>query len=248
MVSEKNIVVTGCLQGIGKETLRVLAEHGANVFACAYKQTDEYEGFCKELEEKNNVTIWPVYFDMMDNSSIKEAARAIQGQKVEIHGLVNIAGINRDAYFNMVSYQDMLDTFQVNFFSQIIFTQYIVKLMQKKKTPGSIVFTSSITAFDGNEAQLSYGASKAALVGAMKTMALELGKSGIRVNAVAPGVIKTPMTEALDERIIDRKVQTMDMPRTGTAEEVADLFLFLMSDLSGHISGQTVRVDGGIRS
>ena len=247
MVQGKNIVVTGCLQGIGKETLIDLAEHGANVFACAYKQTDAYEAFCKELAEKNGVSIWPVYFDMMDNVSIKEAAKAIQSQKVEIHGLVNIAGINKDAFFNMITFQDMLDTFQVNFFSQIIFTQYIVKLMQRKQTKGSIVFTSSITAFDGNEAQTSYGASKAALVGAMKTMALELGKTGIRVNAVAPGVIQTPMTEALDQAIIDNKVRKMDMPRMGTAREVADMFLFLMSDLSGHISGQTIRVDGGIR-
>ena len=247
MVSRKNIVVTGCFQGIGKETLRVFAENGANVFACAYKKTDEYEEFCKELSERNCVMIWPVYFDMMDNGSIKEAAKAIQSQKVEIHGLVNIAGINKDAFFNMVTYQDMLDTFQVNFFSQIIFSQYIIKLMQRKKTKGSIVFTSSITAMDGNEGQLSYGASKAALIGAMKTMALELGKAGIRVNAIAPGVISTPMTAALSQSNIDEKVRAMDMPRLGMAKEVADLFLFLMSDLSSHISGQTIRVDGGIR-
>ena len=247
MVSGKNIVVTGCLQGIGKETLRVLAENGANIFACSYKQTDEFEQFCKELADKNNVSVWPVYFDMMDNASVKEGAKAIQAQKVDIHGLVNIAGINKDAYFNMVTYQDMLDTFQVNFFSQIVFTQYIVKLMQRKQIAGSIVFTSSITALDGNEAQLSYGASKAALIGAMKTMALELGKTGIRVNAIAPGVIETPMTAALDSSVIDKKVKSMDIPRLGKASEVAELYMFLMSDLSSHISGQTIRVDGGIR-
>ena len=247
MVSGKNIVVTGCLQGIGKETLRVLAENGANIFACSYKQTDEFEQFCKELADKNNVSVWPVYFDMMDNASVKEGAKAIQAQKVDIHGLVNIAGINKDAYFNMVTYQDMLDTFQVNFFSQIVFTQYIVKLMQRKQIAGSIVFTSSITALDGNEAQLSYGASKAALIGAMRTMALELGKTGIRVNAIAPGVIETPMTAALDSSVIDKKVKSMDIPRLGKASEVAELYMFLMSDLSSHISGQTIRVDGGIR-
>lgn len=247
MVRGKNIVVTGCLQGIGRETLKILAENGANVFACAYKQEEEFEAFCERISGNNGVTIWPVYFDMMDNNSIKRAAKEIQSQKVEIHGLINIAGINKDAFFNMVTYRDMLDTFQVNFFSQIIFSQYIVKLMQRKQTMGSIAFTSSVTAFDGNEGQLSYGASKAALVGAMKTMALELGKSGIRVNAVAPGVIKTPMTESLDVSVIDKKVKTMDMPRLGEAKEVADLFMYLMSDLSGHISGQTIRVDGGIR-
>ena len=247
MVSGKNIVVTGALQGIGRETVKKLTENGANVFACAYKQTDEFEQYCDELATKNNVYVWPVYFDLMDNNSIKEAAKEIQGQKVEINGLVNIAGINRDAFFNMVRIQDLQDTFQVNFFSQIILSQYIVKLMQRKNTAGSIVFTSSITALDGNEAQMAYGASKAALIGAMKTMALELGKTGIRVNAVAPGVIKTPMTDALDSTIIDKKIKTMDIPRIGTAEEVANVFLYLMSDLSSHISGQVIRVDGGIR-
>ncbi len=133
MVAGKNIVVTGCLQGIGKELLKVLAEHGANVFACAYKETEEFKLFCKELADKNEVSIWPIYFDMMDNASIKDAAKAIQSQKVEINGLINVAGINKDAFFNMVTYQDMLDTFQVNFFSQIIFSQYIVKLMQRRK-------------------------------------------------------------------------------------------------------------------
>lgn len=247
MLAGKNIVVTGCLQGIGKETLRVLAQHGANVVACAYKQDEMFEAFCKELAEANGVSVWPVYFDMADNDSVKAAAKEIHSMKLDIHGLVNIAGINKDALFNMVSYQDMLDTFQVNFFSQIIFTQYIVKMMQRKKIAGSVVFTSSITALDGNAGQLSYGASKAALIGAVKTMALELGSSGIRVNAVAPGVIKTPMTEALDAEVVDKKVASMEIPRLGEAEEVANTYLFLMSDLSSHVSGQVIRVDGGIR-
>lgn len=248
MLKGKSIVITGCLQGIGKETLRVFAENGANVFACSYKQDDEYEQFCKSLSKKNAVDIYPVYFDMMRLDAIKLAAKEIQSKKTEIHGLVNIAGINKDAYFPMVAYQEMLDTFQVNFFSQIILSQYIVKLMQRKKVQGSIVFTSSITAFDGNEAQLSYGASKAAIVGAMKTMALELGPSGIRVNAVAPGVIQTPMTDGLGKDIVDKKIEKMDIPRLGRAEEVANLYMFLMSDLSSHISGQTIRIDGGIRA
>ncbi|MBQ9582159.1 MAG: SDR family oxidoreductase [Synergistaceae bacterium] len=247
MLSGKNIVITGCLQGIGRETLRVFAENSANIFACAYKQLDEFEDLCKELAAKNNVNITPVYFDMMNNNEIKDAAKIIQAAKVEIHGLVNIAGINKDAFFSMVTYQDLLDTFQVNFFSQIILSQYIVKLMQRKKTQGSILFTSSITAMDGNEGQTAYSASKGALIGAMKTMALELGKTGIRVNAIAPGVIKSPMTDKLCGELIEKKINTMDIPRLGEAEEVANLCMFLMSDLSSHISGQVIRVDGGIR-
>lgn len=247
MLTGKNIVITGCLQGIGKETLKKFAENGANVFACAYQQNEEFELFCKELENTNGVQIMPVYFDMMDNASIKDAAKIIQKSKMEIHGLVNIAGMNRDAFFNMVTYKDMVDTFQVNFYSQIILSQYIVKLMQRYKTKGSIAFTSSITALDGNAGQMSYGASKAALLGAMRTMALELGTNGIRVNAICPGVIKTPMTAKLEQNVIEQKLKTMEIPRLGEAGEVADVFMFLMSDYSAHVTGQTIRVDGGIR-
>ena len=87
MISNKNIVVTGCLQGIGRETLRVLAEHGANVFACAYKQTDEYEAFCKNLSEKSQVSIWPVYFDMMERvkMAFDENGISIPFQQVDVH-------------------------------------------------------------------------------------------------------------------------------------------------------------------
>lgn len=151
MLSNKNIVVTGCLQGIGKATLEKFAKNGANIFACAYQQSEEFEGGCDALAKENGVQVIPIYFDMADIASVKEAAKSIQKFKMEIHGLVNIAGINRDAYFNMISYQDMVDTFQVNVYSQIILSQYIVKLMQRYKTEGSIVFTSSITALDGNE-------------------------------------------------------------------------------------------------
>lgn len=247
MLSNKNIVVTGCLQGIGKATLEKFAKNGANVFACAYQQNEEFEQLCDALAKENGVHVIPIYFDMSDIASVKEAAKMIQKSKMEIHGLVNIAGINRDAYFNMISYQDMIDTFQVNVYSQIILSQYIVKLMQRYKTEGSIVFTSSITALDGNAGQVTYGASKAALLGAMRSMALELGTSGIRVNAVCPGVIKTPMTEKLSQEVIESKEKMMEIPRLGEADEVADVYMYLMSDLSTHISGQAIRVDGGIR-
>ncbi len=246
MLEGKTIVVTGTLQGIGKETVKVLADNHANVIACAYKEESDFEKYCQKVAEQNNVRIHPVYFDMSDNDSIRNAAREIQKLKVDIHGLINIAGINRDAYFNMITWQDMADTFQVNFFSQIIFSQYIVKLMQRKKINGSIVFTSSVTAMDGNEGQVVYGASKAALIGACRSMALELGKTGIRVNCIAPGVIRSPMTDQLDAKIIDEKIKRMEIPRLGEANEVANMYMFLMSDFSSHISGQVIRVDGGM--
>lgn len=246
MLTGKNIIITGCLQGIGKETLKVFAENRANIFACAHMEDLKFISYCKNLEIENNINIYPIFFDMMDNLSIKEAAKQIISKKIDIHGLVNIAGINKDALFNMITYQDMLDTFQVNVFSQIIFTQYIVKFMQRKNTSGSVVFTSSVTALDGNEGQITYGASKAALNGAMKTMAIELGKSNIRVNTIAPGIIQSPMTDKLDENLIKEKTNKMNLPRIGSSEEVANLYMYLVSELSSHVSGQTFRVDGGI--
>lgn len=247
MLRGKNVIITGCLQGIGKETVRLFAENGADITACALRQDDEYEAYCRSLAKQHHVNIRPVYFDLADQEQIKQAAADIRSRKTEIHGLVNIAGISRDANFCMAGYQDMLETFRINFFSQILFSQYIVRMMQRNGTPGSIVFTSSVTAMDGNKGQLSYGASKAALCGAVKTMALELGSSGIRVNAAAPGVIRSPMTDRLADEIVEQKIRTMDIPRPGTAEEAAGLYLFLISDLSSHISGQVIRADGGIR-
>ena len=247
MLRGKNLVVTGCLSGIGRRTLATFADNGANIFACAYKRTDEFETCCCELREKNNVNIIPVYFDMTDIEAIKKAAVEIQSSKLDIHGLVNIAGINRDAYFGMVSMKDMETTFQVNFFSQIIFSQYIAKLMMRKKTAGSIAFTSSTSALDGNEGQTAYAASKAALLGAMRCMAKELGRTGIRVNAVAPGVIRTPMTDCLSDGLKTQKIDRMDIKRLGEAEEVANTFVYLMSDLSSHVTGQVIRIDGGMR-
>lgn len=246
MLDGKNVIITGCLQGIGKETLTIFAQNRANVIACAYKPDEQFEYYCKQLSNENDVEIIPIYFDMNDNEAVKKAAQKIISLKIEIHGLVNIAGINRDAYFNMITYQDLLDTFQVNFFSQILFTQYIVRWMQRKKTRGSIVFTSSLTALAGNEGQVVYGASKAAIIGAMKSMAIELGKDNIRVNAISPGVIKSPMTKELDENILGERMLKMDIPRIGNADEVSNLFMFLISDLASHITGQVIRVDGGM--
>lgn len=246
MVKGKNIVITGCYQGIGRETLETFAREGANVVACSLVNDYEFTEFCTRLRNEYEVKIYQIYFDMMQNDSIKDAAREIQKLKIEIDGVVNIAGINRDALFGMISLQDMLDTFQVNFFSQIIFTQYMVKIMQKYGKCGSIVFTSSIAALDGSKGQVTYSASKAALVGATKSLAIELGDKGIRVNAIAPGVIRTPMTEKLPDEVVCRQLRRMDIEHLGEAKDVANLCLYLSSDLSSHVTGQVIRVDGGI--
>lgn len=243
----KTYVITGCLQGIGRSTLDTFCANGANVFACAMNETEEFMAHVEELKQTYGVNVIPVFFDMMDNGQIKDAARVIQKKKLPVDGLVNIAGLNRDALFPMVTMEQLQTTFQVNFFAQVLFSQYIVKLMQRNPSEcKTVVNIASIAGIEGNVGQLAYASSKAALIAATKTMALELGEKGIRVNAIAPGVIETPMTEALSDEVIERKMKHIELDRLGKPEEVANLIMYLSSDLSSHVTGQVIRVDGGI--
>jgi 3-oxoacyl-[acyl-carrier protein] reductase len=136
--------------------------------------------------------------------------------------------------------------FEINFFSQIYLTQFVTKLMIRQGY-GSVVNTSSISAIDGSYGQLSYSSSKAALIGATKTLSKELASKGIRVNAIAPGVISTDMNKIVPDIIIQENIKKMKIKRLGKADEVAKTILFLASDLSNYITGQIIRIDGGIK-
>lgn len=242
----KNAVITGCLQGIGKATLEKFANNGSNVWACALAPNDEFEIFCQNLAKKNNVWIKPIYFDLLDQEQIKEGLKKIASDKLPIHALVNIAGMTQDAIFHMIPMSQMKLIFEVNFFSQIYITQFVTKLMVRQKF-GSVINISSISAIDGSYGQLSYSACKAAIIGATKTLSAELAEKGIRVNALAPGVIATDMNKVVPANIISEHIKKMNIKRLGTSEEVSKAILFLASDLSGYITGQIIRIDGGIK-
>jgi len=246
LLQGKNAVITGCLQGIGGATLENFAKNGSNVWACALTPTDEFEATCKKLAEENNVWIKPIYFDLLNQDQIKAALKQIASEKLPVHILVNIAGMTKDAIFHMISMDQMRLVFEVNFFSQMFLTQYITKLMVRQKE-GSVIFISSISALDGSYGQLSYSSSKAALIGATKTLSVELAGKGVRVNAIAPGVIATDMNKVVPEDIIQGHIKQMSIKRLGEANEVSKAILFLASDLSAYITGQIIRVDGGIK-
>lgn len=246
MLTGKNAVVTGALQGIGRATVDYFASMGANVWACALCPTDEFEAHCKEISEKYGVWVKPVYFNLLNQDEIKAAVKTIQSEKLPVDILVNIAGMTKDALFQMVSMDTLHQIFEVNYFSQIYFSQFMTKLMLRNGK-GSIIFVSSISALDGNAGQVAYASSKAALIGAMRSMSKELASKGIRVNAVAPGVIDTDMNKVVPQEVKDEKIKTMDIKRLGNAEEVASTIAFLASDLSDYITGQVVRIDGGIK-
>jgi 3-oxoacyl-[acyl-carrier protein] reductase len=245
LLNQRTAVITGCLKGIGRAVLDIFAENGANIFACCQYETEEFSNHIKKLSESNQVEIIPVYFDLLDEDSIKQAAKEIQRTKKPIDILVNNAGMTQDALFPMVTMEQMKKVFQVNYFSQVLFSQYIVKLMLKNSS-GSIINISSISALDGNPGQLVYASSKAAIIAATKTMSAELAPKGIRVNAIAPGVIDTAMTEVVPKEIMDRQLIRSNLKRIGIPAEAANAILYLASDLSSFVTGQIIRVDGGI--
>jgi 3-oxoacyl-[acyl-carrier protein] reductase len=241
----KNAVVTGCAKGIGRSIVEVFAQNGANIWACARKRTDEFETSMLLLSEKHKVEIMPVYFDLADKDQIKLAVRSIMNAKKDVDILVNNAGITYNSLFQMSTVDKINEVFVVNFISPFIFTQYIVKLMLKKKS-GSVINISSTAALDGNSGRSVYGASKAALLCATKALAAELGDQGIRANVIAPGITKTEMLSSMTEEVINQTILGTNMKRSGMPDDIAKAVLFLASDLSSYITGQVIRVDGGM--
>lgn len=242
----KNAIITGSNQGIGKATLEILTQNGFNVWACSMNFDSEFEKYCAALSYDHNVWVKPIYFDLCDYSQIKDGVKKILSDKLPINALVNVAGMTKDSLFNMIPIDQMKQIFEVNFFSHMYLTQFVTKIMLKQQI-GSIVFVSSIAGIDGSYGQLSYSASKAAIIGATKTLSKELGEKGIRVNAVAPGVINTSMNNIVPEEFIIKRIEKMSIKRMGEPDEIAKAILFLCSDLSTHITGQVIRIDGGMK-
>ena len=244
LLKNKNAVVTGCNKGIGKEILRTFSNNGANVFACSRTIDDNFKKFCKDLENRNKTTVTPINLDLEDENNIKSAASLIN---VEIDIIVNCAATIQTSLFQMTTQKDLNKIFQINVFSQILFTQYILKKMIKNKNGGSVIFVSSTSAIDGNKGRNAYASTKSALITQAKVLSKELGLKNIRVNAVAPGLTDTEMLKRNSpESLINKMKENISLGRIAKPEEIANVILFLSSDLSSYITGQVIRVDGGM--
>jgi 3-oxoacyl-[acyl-carrier protein] reductase len=245
LLQHKTAVITGCNRGIGKAILEVFSENGSDIFACVRKESDEFSDLANRLAEKNGVSITPVYFDFAESEQVKAGIRTIISSKKQIDVLINNAGMASGSFFQMTSLQDLKQVFEINFFSQILFTQGISRYMSRFKT-GSIINIASTAGLISDVGTISYGSSKAALIFATKTMATELGEMNIRVNAIAPSITKTDMFDQMEEKARNKLIESAALKRPAEPIEIANVALFLASQLSSFITGQVLRVDGGL--
>ena len=242
LLSGKVALVTGAGKGIGNKTVERFAEEGTIVYA-----TDILDGsldnFAKECGEKNHTEIIPLYFDVTDECAAKEAVLRIKKEKGTIDILVNNAGIMRDNVIGMIGQKLVQDVININVFSVINMIQLVNKVMSRRKA-GSIINISSIVGVEGAAGQLVYSASKGAVAALTKAAAKELAPYGIRVNAVAPGLINTGLLQAIGDEKIAENLKNVKMGRLGEPIDVANALVFLASDLSSYITGEIIGVDG----
>jgi 3-oxoacyl-[acyl-carrier protein] reductase len=246
LLKDKTVVLTGCNRGIGKAILEVFAKNGASIWACVRQLDGEFLDFIKAVEEKYEVLIKPVPFDLADERQVKAGIKTIKSAKQPVDILVNNAGVIFTALFQMTSVDKMKEVFEINYFSQLLLTQSITKLMARQKS-GSVINISSSAAIEGNEGRIAYASSKAAIIASTKVMAKELAIYNIRVNAIAPGLTETDMMQgSTSKEALEYTLQRICMRRIGKPEEIANVALFLSSELSTYMTGQVLRVDGGM--
>ena len=244
LLQGKTAIVTGATRGIGKGVALKLAEQGANI-AFTYVSSSE-----KALALENELQAFGVKAKAYksDASLMKDAEELIKDvldnfESIDV--LVNNAGITKDNLLMRMSEEDFDRVLEVNLKSIFNMTKAVQRTMLKQRS-GSIVNMTSVVGVKGNAGQSNYAASKAGVIGFTKSIALELGSRNIRCNAIAPGFIETEMTEKLGEDVITNWRNSIPLKRGGTPKDVANTTLFLASDLSAYITGQTLHVCGGM--
>ncbi len=244
-LQNKLAVITGASRGIGLSILRKLAEDGANIIACSTHFTEEIETTYRKIAMDNGVNITPVYFDMSDEHAVKDGIKKIKAFKKTVDILINNAGVGHISLLPFTRMADAHKVFQVNFFSPLIIIQGLLGLLKKSEAP-VILNMVSVAGLDGGVGVSIYGASKASMILVTKVLAQEFSQLKIRVNAVAPGMIKTDMADEMGEKAKESMVASTAIKRLGQTNEVANTVAFLVSQDSSYINGQIIRVDGGI--
>jgi len=242
-LSGRVAIVTGASRGIGRAAAGSLLKAGCTLVLNARASNEASASFA-ELEEAYPGRVTTVYGSVADSATATALVQAAMKHK-RLDILVNNAGILRDKLIGMISDAEIEELFDVNVIGLIKITQLAARLMMRGKS-GSIINVSSIVGRRGNSGQTVYSATKTAVIGATFSAAKELAPSNIRVNAVAPGLIRTAMIESIPEDKRKSLESQIAMGRVGSPQDVANTILFLASDLSSYVTGQVIGVDGGL--
>jgi 3-oxoacyl-[acyl-carrier protein] reductase len=239
----KVALVTGATRGLGRAIADKLAAGGASLIITA--TSNAIESVAAELKEKYNVQVESFYGDISQEETVKALFKLIEEKFEKLDICVNNAGITKDGLSMRMSAEDFDRVLTVNLRSTFLVSKEASMMMMKARY-GKIVNMSSIVGLQGNVGQANYAASKAGIIGLTKSMAVELAKRNVTVNAVAPGFIDTDMTRAVADKARDEFMSRIPMCRAGVPEEIADAVAFFASDASRYITGQVLVVDGGM--
>lgn len=244
LLENKTALITGASRGIGRGIALTFAKHGAHV-AFTYNASAD----AAQLLENELKSFGVKAKGYQSNAANFNAAQDLVNKVYEDFGaldvLINNAGITKDNLLLRITEEDFDEVIEVNLKSVFNLTKAVIRPMMKQRS-GSIINMSSVVGVKGNAGQANYAASKAGILGFTKSVALELGSRNIRCNAIAPGFIETEMTAKLDEKTVDEWRNAIPLKRGGLPEDVANACVFLASELSSYITGQTLHVDGGM--
>ncbi|MBR5736224.1 MAG: 3-oxoacyl-[Bacteroidales bacterium] len=244
MLENKTALITGASRGIGKAIALKLASQGASI-AFTYLKSEDAAMETKREIEAYGVQALAIASDASDFESSGKVVEQVLAQFSRIDILVNNAGITRDGLLMRMGEEQWDAVLSANLKSAFNYIHAVIPAMLKNRS-GSIINISSVVGIHGNAGQCNYSASKAGLIGLAKSVAQEVGSRGIRVNVVAPGFIKTDMTANMPPEMIKAWENSIPLRRGGFPEDVANVCLFLASDLSSYVSGQVIAVDGGM--
>jgi 3-oxoacyl-[acyl-carrier protein] reductase len=244
LLENKSAIITGATRGIGRGIAMEFAKHGANIAFTYSSSVDAANAL--ELELKAfGVNAKGYQSNAANFDAAQELAKNVLEDFGSIDVLVNNAGITKDNLLMRMSEQDFDQVIEVNLKSVFNLTKAVIRPMMKQRA-GSIINMSSVVGLKGNAGQTNYAASKAGIVGFSKSVALELGSRNIRSNVIAPGFIETEMTDKLDAATVQSWRDGIPLKRGGTPKDIANACVFLASDMSSYITGQTLSVDGGM--
>ena len=244
MLKGKNVIVTGATRGIGREIALTLAQNGANIAMNYRNLNSEVEDLINEIKSFG-VDALAIKCDVSITEEVDNFVKEVKSHYNTIDVLVNNAGITKDGLIIRMKEEDFDDVLDVNLKGTFNTTKSVSSIMVRQKY-GKIINISSVVGIAGNAGQCNYAASKAGVIGFSKSVARELASRNINVNVLAPGYINTDMTKNLPDKVKEEIIKSIPMKKIGDPKEVANLVLFLSSNLSDYITGQVINVDGGM--